>query len=81
MERMFGIEYVQGYTAALMDVRETLQHIDWDIKHHKLKRTAKEYNRVLDCMIKNRVILREEPNAFVRYNTSLKDWEVYIGKR
>lgn len=80
MEHMFGIEYVQGYTAALLDVKRVLREVSVDFQNHHIKRTPKEYDKILDCMIENRAVLREEPGAFVRHNKQSQNWEVYIEK-
>jgi len=64
--KMFGLEYVQGYTAALKDVCETIDQIQADLKIHKRKQNYKTYKAIIECMLENRVILRENPNAFIR---------------
>lgn len=80
--QMFPTEYVQGYTAALQDVIDVFNYIDDDLKHHKRKRTAKTYQAIAKCMLDNRAILREEPNAFVRCNDKADGgFEVYVAKR
>lgn len=76
IEREFPYIYVQGYLAALQDVYNTIDHIQCDLKVHKRKQNAKTYMAIIDCMIKNRSIFREEPGAFVRYNDS--GYETYI---
>lgn len=64
--KMFGYEYVQGYTAALQDVLQTMRNIDYDLCCHKRRRTAKTYQAIIQTMIDNRVALREHPDAFIR---------------
>lgn len=79
LSKMFGYEYVQGYTAALQDVLKTIDGIQLDLKHHKRRQSAKTYKAIIECMIKNRVILREEPDAFVRCNDNVDGgFDVYI---
>ncbi len=81
-QQMFPTEYVQGYTAALQDVISVFNYIDGDLKHHKRKRTAKSYQAIAKCMLDNRTILREEPDAFVRCNDNVDGgFEVYVAKR
>lgn len=76
---MFDMLYVQGYTAALMDVLEVMENIQDDLKWHKRKQNYKTYKAIVGCMLHNRVILRENPNAFVRCNDKAKDgFEIYI---
>lgn len=81
--RMFGYEYVQGYTAALLDVLATFRYIDGDLRDHKRRRTAKTYQAIVQTMVDNRVALREHPDAFIRCNdkapTGFELW--FNGKR
>lgn len=69
--KMFGPLYVQGYTAALQDVRNVLTGIQDDLKRHKRRQSAKTYIEIIDCMIANRVELRENPKAFIRCNDNV----------
>lgn len=79
MDKLFGFQYVQGYTAALQDVLRTFEELQYDMKLHKRKQNYKNYKAVVECMLKNRVILREEPDAFVRCNDQADGgYEVYI---
>lgn len=76
---MFDMLYIQGYTAALMDVLEVMKNIQDDLKRHKRKQNYKTYKAIVGCMLHNRVILRENPNAFVRCNDNANDgFEIYI---
>lgn len=75
--KLFGIEYAQGYTAALQDVLRTLDRITPDLKLHKRKQNLKTLKAIIECILKNRVILREEPDAFVRCNSE-GGFEMYI---
>lgn len=76
---MFDMLYVQGYTAALMDVLEVMENIQDDLKWHKRKQNYKTYKAIVGCMLHNRVILRENPTAFVRCSDNAKDgFEIYI---
>ena len=82
VDKMFSYEYVQGYTAALQDVLETINHIQDDLKIHKRKQNSKTYKAIVECMLKNRVILREEPYAFVRCNDNAEDgYEIHISRK
>ena len=75
--KLFGIEYVQGYTAAVQDVLKTIDYIEHDLKKHKRKQNLKTLKAIVECILKNRIILREEPNAFIRCNSE-GGYEVYI---
>ena len=55
MDKLFGLQYVQGYTAALQDVLETFAALQDDMKRHKRKQNYKSYKAVVECMLKNRV--------------------------
>lgn len=70
--RMFGFEYVQGYTAALQDVLSTFEHIQDDLKRFKQKQNYKTYKAIVETMLTNRVALRESPTAFIRFNSAGK---------
>lgn len=79
MTPMFGLEYVQGYTAALQDTIAVIDLIQFDMKRHRRKQNYKSYRAILHCMLENRTILRENPDAFVRCNDSVEGgYEVYI---
>lgn len=64
--RMFDYLYVQGYTAALLDVLKVLDYIQPDLKRHRRRQSAKTYHGIVQCMLDNRVALREDPDAFIR---------------
>lgn len=59
--------YSNGYTRALLEVKEQLTPAMYeDMKRHKVKFNVKNVQAILDCMIENRELLRENPFAFVR---------------
>ena len=68
IDKLFPTLYVQGYIAALMDVIKTFTDIDYELKLHKRKRNAKTYLDIVNFMLENRAVLREDPDAFVRCN-------------
>lgn len=81
-KHLFPMLYVQGYTAALQDVLETIDNIQIDLKAHKRRQNNKTYRAIIECMIKNRVVLREEPDAFVRCNDNAEGgFEVYVSHK
>lgn len=81
MDKLFGIQYIQGYMAAIQDVLKVLANIQTDMKLHKRKQNYKSYKAILECMLKNRTILRENPDAFIRCNDNVESgYEVYIQK-
>lgn len=81
MDAEFSRDYIYGYTAALQDVLKTIssESFQHDLKRHKRKQNSKTYKAILECMIKNRAVLRESPDAFVRCNDKVDGgFEVYI---
>lgn len=68
MNKLFGHEYCQGYTAALQDVLNVIDQIQPDLKLHKRRQSSKTYKAIINCMLDNRILLREHPNAFIRCN-------------
>lgn len=79
MERMeFG--YCYGYTRALMKVREQIDsNFAKDLKRHKMRFNVKTLEKAIDCMIENRELLREDPQAFLRCKHG-GGFEVVTGK-
>ena len=65
--------YIQGYTAALMDVLKTFSEIQTDLKIHRRKQNFKTYSGIVECMLENRTILRETTDAFVRCTGDTKN--------
>lgn len=79
MDRMFPMEYVMGYTAALQDVLKTFEQIQVDLKFHKRQQSYKTYKAIVECMLQNRIVLRENPDAFVRCNNNAESgFELYV---
>lgn len=81
MDVKFSHNYIYGYTAALQDVLKTISSdgFQFDLKSHKRKQNSKTYKALLECMIRNRAVLRENPDAFVRCNDKVDGgFEVYI---
>lgn len=48
MDKMFGYEYVQGYTAALQDVLETINDIQDDLKNINENKILKHIKLLLN---------------------------------
>lgn len=82
MVRLHSYEYAQGYTAALQDVLSYFESHSFleDLKRHKRKQTLKELSKFIRCMIDNRTVLREDPDAFIRCNNEAKNgYELWFG--
>ena len=79
MERMkFG--YNHGFTRGLMKVKEQIdRNMMDDMKRHKVRLNVKSLGEMLDCMIENRELLRDNPQAFLRCKNG-GGFEVVIGK-
>lgn len=80
--KLFGLEYNQGYTAALLDVKQILEddNFVYDLKKHKKTMTRKSLINLLNCLIDGKTILRENPDAWVRCNNNSKyGFEICIG--
>ena len=81
MDKLFGTEYIQGYTAGIREVIEEIECIQEDLRNHKRKQNYQTYRAILDTILENRVLLREESRAFVRCNDNApRGFEVFIGK-
>lgn len=69
---MFDPMYIQGYTAALLDVLDVFAYIQEDLKLHKRRQSAKTYQAIVQCMLQNRAALREDPDTFIRCNDNIE---------
>ena len=65
---MFDPRYIQGYTAALLDVLDVFEYVQDDLKLHKRRQNDKTYKAIVKCMLENRAALRENPDCFIRCN-------------
>ena len=78
MSKYKSIDYVQGYTHALIDAKETLRYLFDDLNFYKVRITQNKLDQLFECMINNRTTLRNNPNAFIRYNKDKGLFEMYI---
>lgn len=82
MITIFDFLYVQGYTAALLDVLRVFDCIQLDLKIHKRKQNYKTYKGIVEAILSNRTILRENPDAFIRCNDNAENgFELWFDKR
>lgn len=82
MDSMFDFNYVQGYTAALLDFRMALVDADYAVRCDHKTMSKKLIERLLNFVIDRRVILREDPyvklawdatnQCFVMFNSATK---------
>lgn len=79
MERMeFGFNH--GFTRALLKVRDQLDAaFVEDLHRHNMRLNAKTIEKAIDCMIENRELLRDNPQAFLRCKRG-GGFEVFVGK-
>lgn len=77
---LFGPHYIQGYTAALLDIQSIIEDSGFrdDMKRHKMPMNWRNMAALIRCVIDNRVMLREDPDAFVRC-TKDKRFEMVSG--
>lgn len=76
--------YIQGYTAALQDLKQlfTSSSFNYDLKRHNRKKNQKEFEKLFNVLIKGRSILRENPDAFIRCNNDIPEgYEFFDGNR
>lgn len=69
--------YNHGFTTALLKVKEQIdKNLYEDMKRHNVRFNVKNVQSVIDCMIENREILRDNPFAFIRCVSN--GFEVFI---
>lgn len=79
MERM-EFWFNHGFICALLKVRDQLDAaFAEDLKRHKMRLNAKTLEQAIDCMIENRELLRDNPQAFLRCKHG-GGFEVVVGK-
>jgi len=82
IERMFPREYIDGYTAALLDAKRILgdPELKYDLKYCGLSYNVKNLIKILDVLIDSRGILRENPDACLSCNPTTGEFSIYIPK-
>lgn len=72
--------YNWGFTSGLLKVKEQIDRNMYDdLRRHKVRFNVKTLGEMLDCMIENRELLRDEPRAFLRCKTG-GGFEVVVSK-
>ena len=79
MDRLSS-DYIQGYTNALLDIKEILNYIPGDLKAHKKPFNSKTIQELMKCCIENRRKLRDRAEGFIRYNGVTKEFEWFNGE-
>lgn len=63
-----------------MKVKEQIDKTMYDdLRRHKMRFNIKTFQEMIDCMIENRELLRENPQAFLRCKPG-GGFEVFVGK-
>lgn len=75
--------YNSGYTKAIQDVQRLFILADW--RMHRKVMNQKKLNEFFECVLQNRQVLRDNPNAFIRLMWVDKErkkskFELYIGE-
>lgn len=73
-----NLGYVQGYTQALIDLREHMPILVDDMKRERIPVTKKRIEQILDVYIKHRADIRYR-KGFVRWNRQRKEFEFFTG--
>lgn len=75
----FDPSYVQGYTAALLDVEKAIAKnggIEEALKAGHKRLTAPILRKLIKAMIESRAILRENPDYSIYYNIDKEDFVI-----
>ena len=73
----FNGDYIRGYTKAIQMIQEQFDGISKDLKHHRKRPTEKLIKEFLDCCLKERAILRDWNDSFVRWNKKKEEFEIW----
>lgn len=76
-ERLSG-DYNRGYTKAIQDIIEIVNYIESDLNHHKKRLNYKMVKKLLQVVLANREVIREQiNNCFIRWNGQNNEFEIY----
>lgn len=73
----FNNSYVQGYTAALLDVERAISEnsgLNKILTHCHKRWTIKLFRKLIKAMIESRAMLRENPDSDFYYNMDKEDF-------
>lgn len=70
-----------GYRKALLMIQDNIDGIFSECKRFKLRMNSKQMHNIINAIIKERQLLRDNPFAFVRYNIVKNEWEIVVDKR
>ena len=70
-------DYNQGYTKAMQDMQEIFSYIQEDLKTHHKNLSPNMCKKLISCCLTNRERIRESQRGFIRYNSSMDDFEFF----
>ena len=73
-------EYIRGYTAAIMMIRKEFDGVCRDLKRNHKRPTEKLVKEFLSLCLKERGILRDYEDSFIRWNKVKECFEVWREK-
>ena len=69
--------FYHGQTVGIQMVHEILAYLGPDMKRHNMRWNQKTFDLLFNCIIANRLELRENPDAFIRC-TNEKGFELHV---
>ena len=79
MDRL-SADYVKGFTKGIQTVLENFNGFCYDLRYHHKRPTEKIFKEYLDCCLKNRELLREFDDSFIRWNGITNQCELWREK-
>lgn len=70
-------EYIRGYTAAIMMIRDQFNSVCQDLKRNRKRPTEAVVKDFLSVCLKERGTLRDFEDSFIRWNRNKKEFEVW----
>lgn len=67
-DKLLGIEYCQGYTAACLDIAGIMEYISEDMKRQGMRWNRDTVLSLLKVITESRADLRADPDLFIRCN-------------
>ena len=77
LDRKLSPEYVRGYTKAILMMREQFDIMCKDLKSHHKRPTEKMTKEWMGICLKERGILRDFDDSFIRWNTKKEKFEIW----
>jgi hypothetical protein len=74
VEHLFDQLYCQGYFAAVMDVKRLISGARYVLKFNHRKLTDKRLDRLIDFLIAQHIIIRDDPSCSISYVPAKDQW-------